>query len=576
MGKAKKIFTNVKMLILLVCLLMVIVALSPNPWVEGVSIRSVTKDSAAYDAGMKGPTDNMAPRSKERITAMNDVPIKDEIDYYNFVRSLGPNESVKIKTNKKPYIYNLVTKPILDVTILPELEEKIVTKTILTNITNENGTITTIEEAVNETIMVNKTLSSVIGTEDIGLGIYNAPTTNIRKGLDLQGGTRVLLQPEQKVSSQEMEGLIETMDQRLNTYGLSDTIIREASDLSGNQYLLIEIAGVNEEEVKQLISKQGKFEAKILNKSVFKGGPDIEYVCMSADCSGIDPYAGCQQVEGGWACRFRFSITLSEVAAQRQADVTQDLEVITEGDQEYLNESLSLLLDDVEVDQLNIGAELKGKASTGIEISGSGFGITQQEAVSDSLKNMKRLQTILKTGSFPVKLEVTKTDSISPILGHKFVNNAFIVGLVAILSVAIVLFVVYRRLKVVIPLVITSILEVILMLGASSLLGQNLDLAAIAGIIAVVGTGVDSQIIITDEVLKGEQRKIFSWKERMKSAFFIIMGAFIVTICAMFPLLFAGAGLLRGFALMTMVGLTIGVFLTRPAYAKTIEILLKE
>jgi preprotein translocase subunit SecD len=30
---------------------------------------------------------------------------------------------------------------------------------------------------------------------DLGLSVYNAPKSNIKTGLDLQGGTRVLLEP---------------------------------------------------------------------------------------------------------------------------------------------------------------------------------------------------------------------------------------------------------------------------------------------------------------------------------------------------------------------------------------------
>jgi preprotein translocase subunit SecD len=44
----------------------------------------------------------------------------------------------------------------------------------------------------------------------------------------------------------------------------------------------------------------------------------------------------------------------------------------------------------------------------------------------------------------------------------------------------------------------------------------------------------------------------------------------------MIPLIFAGAGMLKGFALTTIIGVSVGVFITRPAYASIIEILLKE
>jgi preprotein translocase subunit SecD len=59
-------------------------------------------------------------------------------------------------------------------------------------------------------------------------------------------------------------------------------------------------------------------------------------------------------------------------------------------------------------------------------------------------------------------------------------------------------------------------------------------------------------------------------------AFFIIFASYFTLIAAMIPLIFAGAGLLRGFAITTIVGVTAGVLVTRPAFAAIIEILLKK
>ena len=116
----------------------------------------------------------------------------------------------------------------------------------------------------------------------------------------------------------------------------------------------------------------------------------------------------------------------------------------------------------------------------------------------------------------------------------------------------------------------TSISEVVLILGFAALFKWNLDLAAIAGIIAAVGTGIDDQIIIVDEVLK-QRIRVLNWKEKIKRAFFIIFSAYATTVVAMLPLLFAGAGLLKQFAITTIAGVTIGVLITRPAFASIVE-----
>lgn len=574
MYKVKKIFTNIRIIVLLIFLILAIVAIRPEPWVEGVAIRNVARNSSAMLAGIENPKPSSTPMSREVITAMNNMPIKNVEDYYAFVNTLDINRTVQVKTNKK--VYTLLTRPNYEIIYLNETEIETVEEIILVN-ESVNGTLMTVNKTIKKQVEVPKTELKLAGMEDLGFTVYNAPTTNIRKGLDLQGGTRVLLKPEKTLNKDEMDILISNMNERLNVYGLSDVVVKETSDLSKNQYVLVEIAGANEEDVKELIAKQGKFEAKVSNSTVFKGGGDITYVCRSAECAGIDPQQGCgRSGDGNWLCRFRFSISLTPEAAQRQADATKNLDVLTESNGQYLSEQIHFFLDNSLVDSLNIGADLKGRAVTDIAISGSGVGVTKDQATFDALDNMKRLQTILITGSLPVKLEIIQTNNISPALGEEFTKNAIFIGILAILSVTAIVFIRYRKLQIALPMIITMTSEIILLLGLAALVGWNLDLAAIAGIIVAAGTGVDDQIVIADEILKGGADIGAGWKQKLKRAFFIIMGSYLTVVVAMVPLLFAGAGLLKGFAFTTIAGVSFGVFITRPAYAVVAEILLKE
>lgn len=537
MRKLKQFFTNTRIIVLLVFLLLSVVAIRPAIDVEGVAIRSVKDNSTANNAGIKPPEPTATPRSREVVVAINGERVSSVSDYEEKVSSLYPNQSITLRTNNEVYKMEV-----------PEDKE-------------------------------------------LGLNVYEAPNTNIKKGLDLQGGTRVLLEPKDEVGSKELELVIDNLKRRLNVYGLSDVIVREAGGLppplgQGQKYIMVEIPGINEEEVKNLLSQQGKFEAKIANETVFKGGDDVKYVCRTSECSGIDPQQGCQKIdqENNYMCRFRFSITLSQDAAQRQADVTENLSVIKTDEQgeplaqedQYLNKKLKLYLDGEKVDELNIGADLKGKPSTNIQISGSGQGKGRENAALNSLENMKELQTVLITGSLPVELEIVKTDSISPVLGEEFTENIMWVAILAIIAVAGVIFVRYRTWNVVMPILVTMASEVVLLLGLASLIGWRLDLSAIAGIIIAVGTGVDDQIVISDETLNREKKEHLTWKKRIKRAFFIIMVAYFTTVVAMLPLVTAGAGLLKGFAITTIAGVTFGVFVTRPAFGAMLEVLERE
>ncbi|MBI4020343.1 MAG: hypothetical protein HY367_03340 [Candidatus Aenigmarchaeota archaeon] len=105
-----------------------------------------------------------------------------------------------------------------------------------------------------------------------------------------------------------------------------------------------------------------------------------------------------------------------------------------------------------------------------------------------------------------------------------------------------------------------------------------IDLSAIGGIVAAIGTGIDDQIVIADEALHGRKEDTVSKKGvlyKIKSAFFIVFGSAATLIAAMIPLVSLGTGLVRGFAITTIVGVLVGVLITRPAYAKIVENVVK-
>src|SRR3989344_627608 len=522
--KISKILRKWRVLLLIVALLISLIAINPQFNAKGVIIKSVDVNSTATNSGITIPSSNTAPTQYERILAVNGKEVNTIQDYITLTSQAPANQGLRITTNKASYVL------------------------LKTN-------------------------------ESLGITIDSMPRTNIKKGLELQGGTRVLLKPQTQVEDKDLDDMISVLENRLNTYGLSDIKIKKAGDLSlgqGNKYILVEIAGATKTEVKELVASQGKFEAKIGNDTVFEGGKkDITFVCRNdGTCSGIRQ---CIPSGQGYNCEFQFSISLSGDAAKRHATLTENLDVnISSSGSRYLSKTLDLYLDAVKVDSLQIGEELKGSQTTQIAISGPGYAPTQEEAIQIATTQMNRLQTILITGSLPTKLNIVKIDSISPDLGAAFVKNALLIGLLAILAVSIVLLVRYRNFKITIPMIIISLSEVVIILGFSAFFKYNLDLAAIAGIIASVGTGVDDQIVIVDEVMSKEKEFSYKWKQKIKRAFFIIMAAWAVGVASMLPLLKAGAGLLTGFALVTIAGISIGVFITRPAFSSIIENLFEE
>jgi preprotein translocase subunit SecD len=394
--------------------------------------------------------------------------------------------------------------------------------------------------------------------------VSKIPRTNIITGLDISGGSRALVKAQDvDLSLSGADDLVQVIQKRLNVYGIEDVKVSKVTDFSGNIYIGIDIAGITPDDLRNLISQQGKFEAKIGNETVFIGGKDITSVARSGQDAVVE---SCQQSsEGGYFCNFRFAIFLNEDAARRHASVTKNLaeDISSPG---YLSEKLDLYLDDRLVDSLFISTGLKGQVTTQISISGSGAGDTVDSAQKNARAEMNNLQTILITGSLPYKLEIVKLDTISPSFGEELIRAILIAGVVSLLAVSAFIFLRYRNFKSSLALLLTSISEVVIIMGIASLIRWNLDLPSIAGILVTIGTGIDQQIIILDEA----REKFLSLRQRLKAAFFIILSAYFTALVAMVPLYWAAAGFFKGFAITTIIGITAGVLITRPAFSEIV------
>ena len=200
-----------------------------------------------------------------------------------------------------------------------------------------------------------------------------------------------------------------------------------------------------------------------------------------------------------------------------------------------------------------------------------GFASTLEEAQ----ESRSDLAILLESGSLPVGVKSISKETISPLLGENFLVNAGLIGLVALIVVALVIFLRYRVLKLTVPIVFIGLSEVFITVALASLISK-FDLGAVAGILAAVGTGVDDQIIITDELMKGGDGGEGSLVARVKRAFFMVIAAAATTLVVMLPIIVIGFGLgkLVGFAITTSVGVLVGVLITRPAFSEiTKEIL---
>lgn len=495
----------------------------------------------------------------------------------------------------------------------------------------------------------------------LGISVMDMERTNLDFGLDLRGGTRIILKPVgANITRDVVEQTIATLQTRANMYGLKEMKFFPVG-VGNDYYIQIEAAGVGSDIVDNLLSTQGNFMAKVskpvklsggsgtillgdrnypitasdgsmtvdgiavenatfvLENITFEavnvtssgltlladvyGGSDIELVKTDPQSSGVVP------VSGGY--QFYFVVMVSTQGAERFAKVTSGVPrfMDVQSGEEYIDSNIYLYLDNKLVSSLRIGADLAGKIYQTPQVQG--FRQTLEGATAEKLQ----LQTILRSGALPARLETASVDIISPTLGSNFFRSAAYAAVLAAAIVVCIVFTRYRSLKVALPIAGISLSEVVIMLGIAAtgdyaiwgvvlvvnlviisfawwkkqevdmlawigallvpmlgMLSWTIDLPAIGGMIAALGTGVDQQIIIADESIRGgRERAALTLKEKIKRAFFIVFCAAATTIGAMLPLMFLGIGLVKGFAITTIVGVLVGVLIARPAYARIVE-----
>ncbi len=426
---------------------------------------------------------------------------------------------------------------------------------------NGNTTQVTISETSKEALL-QAYLSKAVDAEVVAMGSQDGTVYEIRTAVpeeqlealleDVGGSIRKnedgTSTYKEGVSTETRDLTRDILNDKLNSMGLKDIPVRTV----GDEYILIDFAGIDLATAKEIAEKPGKFEIRIQTT-----GNETQHVLYgdSIQSVGIPTYHDEQ-----WHTPF----TLKEEGARALQKVALETGAVDNPDAHYL----IMYLDEEEIYGAPLSYSAAAKLREGPIYSWEASTGTDEDAKVQATA----LQVHLRAGALPVNVELVGSGHVDAGLGSQFKIEAVIAGFVSLLAVAAVVYYRYRRPEILIPMVGTSTSEVIMILGVAAAIGWQLDLAAIAGVIAAIGTGIDHLVIITDEVLyEGKLPPTKVFLSRIGKAFAIILGAAATNIIALSPLVVMGFGSLKGFAITTIIGVFIGVVFARPVYGVVIK-----
>lgn len=345
---------------------------------------------------------------------------------------------------------------------------------------------------------------------------------SIKQGLDLQGGTHVVLQavdtPELKVDDDAVNRSVKIIERRVNELGLTEPVIQR----QGKDRIIVELPGVKDpEKAIAMLGRTAMLQFKDMSGKVVLTGKDLK-----------DARA--------------------QVSQGNQAVV--GLEFSEEGGKKF-----------GELTARNIGKqiaiELDGEVLTAPVVQEAITGGRAQISGSRTVEEAEHLAILLRSGSLPVKIEVMENRTVGPTLGQDSKDKSVKAFSIGIIGVFVFMLLFYRLSGLVAD--IALLLYVMLLLLVMRYLGATLTLPGIAGIILSIGMAVDANVLIFER-FKEEIKKGKTLRSAMDAGFgralVTILDSNVTTLMAAAVLFYLGTGPIKGFAVTLALGTLLSMF----------------
>jgi preprotein translocase subunit SecD len=399
----------------------------------------------------------------------------------------------------------------------------------------------------------------------------------IRLGLDLCGGVTLTLEaqipqgtsPEGR--QQIMERSISVLETRINALGVTEPLITQAGDTR----IVVQLPGTTDpEQARQLVGSTALLEFR---KVVKEGPPDStfteeldEEVLMGYECAKPDLKEKCQAYvvkkeplmtgavlskaevrfnpqPGSGLTPIYIALTFNDAGAHQWRDVI--LQLKPESDR------IAAVLDRVVYSAPQIARSLYDTARRQAKVDQSVItgNFTADEA--------RLLAAILSAGALPTELKIIQESIVGPSLGRDSIEKGITASWIAGI-VVLVFMVLYYRLSGFVA-VFTQLLNLLVVIGVLAGLKATLTLPGIAGLILLIGVGVDSNVLIfermREELRLGKVARA-AIDAGYHRALTTIWDSHVTTLITALILFIFGTGPIRGFATTLSLGIIINLF----------------
>ena len=403
-----------------------------------------------------------------------------------------------------------------------------------------------------------------------------------RLGLDLQGGTQVLLkalpQGQQTISTGEMQTAARIIEQRVNGLGVSESVVQR----SGTDRIIVELPGVkNPEQAIQTLRSTGQLEF------IDPLGQQLATGTVVRTSNNPSP-AALQPTATPTATAALTSTGTVTATTAPQGPVYTSITKGSDLDSNQVQPNFGGNTKNLSSSQFAVSFAYRGASATSLErwtsqniqkpmcivldskvqscatvqntlAGGSGQITTSTRAEAESIYQQ------LKYGALPVSLGIESSRTVSASLGADSVSASLFAGIVGLTVVGLFMILYYR-----LPGVLATIALLIytaISFAIYKFIPITLTLAGIAGFVLSIGIAVDANVLIFAR-LKEELRRGVSLRKAVdlsfKEAWPAIRDSTAATlITSVILFLFGnsfGVSIIKGFALTLGLGMLLSLF----------------
>lgn len=371
--------------------------------------------------------------------------------------------------------------------------------------------------------------------------------TRLKLGLDLRGGSQLLLQalpskavPE--ITPEVMKGVETVINNRINSLGVSETVVQR----SGKDRLIVEMPGVKDpQQAKDRIGTTALLEFKELALGD-DGNPYWKDVGLTG--AEFKHAQAVPMVSGGtWRIVFEFK----PEGAKKFAELTTRL----------VGRPIGIFLDGEPTERGPDGRPIPVYEYRGINVHEPILAGTGEITGNFSREQAVDLSVKLNAGALPVPVRILEERTVGATLGQDSIEKSLIAGVVGISVVMLFMLVIYG-----LPGLVADVALVLYTLTTLAIfvaVPVTLTLAGIAGFILSVGMAVDANILIferTKEELKNGKNLFVAIETGFQRAFSSIFDSNVNSLIACAVLMLFGTSIVKGFAVTLALGVAVSMF----------------